>query len=124
VRRLLLSGIVASALVTLSPSAPGATGSGLYGTVSRGPVTPVCVAGRPCSRPAVGVPLVFVRTGAIAARVVTRTGGAYRLALRPGVYAVRLATPTRIGRGIEPATVRVTRARWSRQDFSIDTGIR
>jgi hypothetical protein len=85
---------------------------------------PHCIAGVPCSRPAVGVQLAFVRAGSTTARVTTRSGGAYRLALGPGLYAVRLVTPTRIGRGLEPETVRVTRAHWAWQNFSIDTGIR
>jgi hypothetical protein len=106
----------------LVPSAGGVTGSGLYGIVMRGPVTPVCVAEQPCSKPAAGVKLTFTR-GGVAKAVVTNQLGRYRLALAPGTYAVRTGAGSGIGRGLEPVSV-VVPAAWKRQPFSIDTGIR
>jgi hypothetical protein len=70
------------------------------------------------------VTLQFVRGGAVVAHVVTGEDGGYRIRLRAGGYTVRTSPVPRIGRGIEPATVRVAAGTWSRRDFSIDTGIR
>jgi hypothetical protein len=109
------------AVLALSASASGAGGSGLYGKVMRGPVTPVCVAERPCSRPAAGARLQFVRSGVVVGRVAAAPDGRYRVVLPAGRYLVR--TGVRAGR-IEPASVRVLAAHWLRRDFSIDTGIR
>jgi hypothetical protein len=116
--------LLALPLAAVSLAAPvAALPSGLYGTVRRGPTTPVCVIGRPCTAPAKGVRLVFVRSGRAVAGATTDRRGAYRVALRPGTYAVRLATPQRIG-GLKPVTARVPRGRYLRLDLSIDTGIR
>lgn len=97
---------------------------GLHGTVTRGPVTPVCVAGVPCSEPAAGAVLVFERDGRVAARVRVGPAGRYAVKLAPGVYAVRTAARARIGSGLRPRLVHVVRGRSLRVDFSIDTGIR
>jgi hypothetical protein len=92
--------------------------SGLYGVVVRGPISPMCVAEDPCTKPAVGAVLVFSRGGHEVARTTVGSGGAYRIRLERGLYAVRT-----LHRRVEPATVRV-RTRMTREDFSIDTGIR
>jgi len=70
------------------------------------------------------VQLVFVRNGVVVSRVRTNATGRYRLALLPGRYAVRLPGKPGIGRIVKPQTVRVLRGRYTRVDFSIDTGIR
>jgi hypothetical protein len=111
-------------VLALSVSAAGATGSGLYGKVSRGPLTPVCVAERPCSGSAAGTTLEFVRRGVVAAHVVTAKDGTYRVRLAAGLYLVRSVPSAGIGRRIDPTSVRVVAGRWARQNFSIDTGIR
>jgi hypothetical protein len=115
--------LVVSIFVLPAAPAAGVSGSGLYGVVMRGPITPVCAAGRPCSKPAAGVAFTFWRGGTATARVVTDLRGRYRVALRPGTYSVRTAGATLIGRGLEPRSV-VVPAAWKRQAFSIDTGIR
>ena len=96
---------------------------GLHGTVTRGPMQPVCMVGQSCTAPAPGVVLVFSRLGRDVARVRTGAGGIYRVVLAPGVYAARLAPPQKIG-GFTPRTVRVPQGRFARVDFAIDTGIR
>jgi hypothetical protein len=96
----------------------------LHGVVTRGPTTPVCEVGTPCSKPAPGVVLVFARAGVVVARIRTGAGGRYRLSLRPGTYAVRVAPQPRIGSGMRPSTVVVRRVPTQRVDFAIDTGIR
>jgi hypothetical protein len=98
-------------------------GSGLHGIVTRGPTQPVCQIGVPCSAPAVGAVLVFSH-GSFTVQVRTGAGGRYSVRLAPGVYTVRVSPTPKIGRGIEPRDVRVTRSVFSRVDFSIDTGIR
>ncbi len=105
-------------------SAAGTTGSGLHGLVTRGPIMPVCMVDQPCDEPAANVRLVFLRNGIVVSSVRTSTTGRYRLALAPGRYAVRLPGKPAIGRIVKPQTVRVLRGRYTRVDFSIDTGIR
>jgi len=97
---------------------------GLNGTVTRGPTTPVCKVGVPCSEPAAGAVLVFERGGRVAAHVRTDTQGRYAVKLAAGTYVVEVAPRPRIGTGIRPRTVRVVGGSTRRVDFSIDTGIR
>ena len=97
--------------------------SGLHGIVTRGPTTPVCRVGVPCSAPAVGAVLVFSRTGHTAARVRAGAGGRYSIRLAPGYYTVTVSPVPRIGFGIRPNQVHVARDIYARLDFSIDTGI-
>lgn len=85
---------------------------------------PVCIAGKPCSAPAPGVRLQFVRDGHVVAATTSGAGGRYRVVLRPGRYAVRVAPAPKIGRGLEPRSVTVPRGRVGRLDFLLDTGIR
>src|SRR5437899_8471356 len=80
--------------------------SGLHGVVTRGPTTPVCRVGKPCSEPAVGAVLVFAHNGTVAARVRAGTGGRYAVSLQPGLYAVRVSPLQRIG-DLQPSRVRV-----------------
>jgi hypothetical protein len=98
--------------------------SGLHGVVTLGPTQPVCQVGTPCSAPAVGVVLVFSRSGQVAARVRTGSGGRYSVRLVPGTYAVRPQPVPKIGTGMTPRDVRVKAGVSSRVDFFIDTGIR
>ena len=113
------------ALLTLIFVAPasGTSGQGLYGLVTRGPTKPVCSSDEPCSEPAAGVKLRFLRRTTWVATAVTDARGRYRLRLPRGLYSVRVAGARPIGAGIQPASVRV-RAAWRRQNFDIDTGIR
>jgi hypothetical protein len=114
---------VAAALV-LAPAGAATTSSGLWGVVERGPITPVCVIGTPCSAPARNVTLVFVRGGREIRRATTDRRGRYRVRLAPALYSVRLVHAPRVGRGLEPARARVRAGRFVRVDFFIDTGIR
>jgi hypothetical protein len=123
--RWLISVAVASVLL-LGGTAPASIAqSGLWGVVRRGPITPVCVAGRPCSAPAPNVTLVFSRNGVVVSRATTNRLGKYRVPLRAGNYMVKLATTgLLIGRGLQPSSVHVAASRYSRVDFMLDTGIR
>ena len=111
---------VASAAV--SAAAPRSLASGLRGVVMRGPTKPVCRETEPCEAPAAGVVLRFARSGTVVARVRTNAAGAYRVLLRPGMYAV--TTRQRgAGVGLTPRAVRVPAGRIGRVDFHLDTGI-
>jgi hypothetical protein len=115
-----------AAAVAVSSAGAATKPSGLRGLVTRGPIVPVCAVERPCDEPAKNVTLVFVRNGKVTRRTKTNDQGRYRVALAPGLYAVRLPTGQKltIGRGLEPTHARVIANRFRRVDFSIDTGIR
>jgi hypothetical protein len=90
----------------------------LWGSVTIGPLTPVCKVGTPCSGPAKRATLTFSRVGRV---VSTKTDGLghYRLTLPTGTWTVR----TSVGMRIAPTTV-VVRAGTHRTNFDVDTGIR
>jgi carboxypeptidase family protein len=94
--------------------------SGLAGFVSRGPVTPVCRADEPCSKPYPHATVVFSRTG-LTKRVVTNEQGVYRVALAPGRYDVRVLGARF---GWKPTSAVVPRGRYARLNVFVDTGIR
>jgi len=96
----------------------------LAGLVTRGPITPVCVAEQPCDEPAKDVTLLFSHNDRVVGRVVTDEQGRYRLRLSAGLYAVRRPAAASIDRKLEPNRVRVYAGRLTQVDFSIDTGIR
>jgi hypothetical protein len=117
-RRLVLIGALGAALLCTG-SAVAAARSGAFGTVIRGPITPVCSAEQPCSEPAAGAVMIFSHDGSEAARVTVGPAGTYRIHLKPGLYTVRTRS-----RRIEPLTLRIRAGAMARADFSIDTGIR
>src|SRR3954463_7720544 len=90
----------------------------LWGTVTVGPLTPVCRAGTPCDGPAKRATLTFTRLSRSVA-VKTDSAGRYRITLAPGTWRVRAS----VGMSMRPASVPV-RAGTHRVDFAIDTGIR
>lgn len=96
----------------------------LRGTVMRGPTSPVCSQGTPCSEPASGAQLVFARGGQTVARVVVAKNGGYSVSLRPGSYDVSVATHSLMSRKVAPGTAHVVGGRTRTVDFQIDTGIR
>jgi hypothetical protein len=114
----LAGALVALVALGVSPAA-SVQHNGLYGLVTRGPITPVCVAGRPCSAPARNVLLRFVPGRGTAATTRTDATGHYRVPLGAGRYHVSAGT----GR-LTPALVRVPLGRFAHVDLSIDTGIR
>jgi hypothetical protein len=90
----------------------------LYGTVTIGPLTPVCRVGVPCDGPARGATLTFVHAGR-SVSVRTDGVGRYRVGLLPGTWSVRAS----VGMRLSPTSVTV-RPGTQRDDFSVDTGIR
>jgi hypothetical protein len=94
----------------------------IHGTVTRGPIAPVCRVGTPCSAPAKNVTLSFTRNGSTRSTT-TDDRGRYSIRLAAGVYAVK--TDQRpFGTVPQPRTVRVRAGRSTRVDLAIDTGIR
>ncbi len=110
---------VGAALVVAAAAPASVTKSGVYGKVSRGPITPVCAAGQPCSAPAANVVLRFTRAG-VTTTTRTTSDGNYRVRLAPGTYAVGAATGARIA----PNIVRIRSAHFAHVNLAIDTGIR
>jgi hypothetical protein len=110
--------LVSVGLLAAASAQASSVRSGLYGGVTRGPISPVCVAEQPCDEPAAGAVLVFMHDGREVVRTKARGDGSYRVRMPAGVYVVRS------GRRIEPAKVRVLRGHVIRVNFSIDTGIR
>ena len=96
--------------------------SGVQGLVTKGPTTPVCRQGEPCTAP-VQVTLLFHRAGHTY-RTRSRPDGRYRILLSPGYYTVTTLERVDIGRNITPRSIHVRRGHVDRLDFSIDTGIR
>ena len=118
--RIFAIALVAAALLGSSAGGAVTVRSGLYGHVTRGPISPMCVAEQPCSEPAGGATLRFLRDKQLAGAVRVQASGSYRILLAPGVYTVSAASR----RPLDPSTVRVRSGVVVRLDFAIDTGIR
>jgi hypothetical protein len=94
----------------------------LHGTVMRGPISPVCRVGTPCSAPAKHITLFFTRNGTTR-RTSTDGLGHYRLRLTAGVYSVK-TNQRPFGVRPQPTSVTVRGGIDRRVNFYIDTGIR
>lgn len=119
--RLTLAAVLA-ATVCVAPASAALAVTGLHGAVTRGPTSPVCRIGAPCSAPAARTLLVFRRLGVVV-RVETDARGRYRVALAAGTWAVSLAR-TGVGATVAPSRVRAVAGTMRMVDLSIDTGIR
>ncbi len=112
--------LIASSLFWLAPASAQQSGTGLYGTVTKGPTSPVCLAERPCSAPVANAIVEALRGHTIVAHGKTSDKGRYRLRLSPGHYAIRVLGAFRGG-----GKAAVVRAHgWTHLDLSFDTGIR
>lgn len=80
----------------------------------------MCRPGTPCTAPAAGVTISFVRDG-VAHTARTNALGRYSVRLSPGTYMVRIAGARF---GYKPLSATVSRRRMSVLDIDIDTGIR
>jgi hypothetical protein len=101
--------------------------SGLQGTVTKGPIMPVCRVGQPCSGPA-QVTLSFTRTLSPGHYRLywlrTSPTGRFRALLPPGYYTVKIKERIGIIPNIRPARVHVRAGHVDTINFYIDTGIR
>jgi hypothetical protein len=119
-----LAASAAVALVFLPVAGPSSsTGTGLYGTVRKGPVTPVCRVDVPCDAPA-HVTLVFSQSGHEIALVRSTEQGRYRIALDPGYYDVRATVKIGLTKLPKPHAVHVRAGHWDKINLFFDTGIR
>jgi len=118
--RALAAALLGATLVACG-SAAGSLKSGLRGTFTIGPLTPVCVEATPCDGPARDATLAFTRNGTTT-RTRTDDLGRYRILLAPGWYAVR--TTVGITHRPQPPRVRVVAGRVRLVNFFADTGIR
>jgi hypothetical protein len=117
-----LAAIAIAISLAAASAATATTRSGLRGVVRRAPISPVCIAEKPCSAPVKHAKLTFTR-GTVSRSVVTDADGRYRMLLAPGRYTVRIgATVARFGS--KPQTAVVTAGRITVRNFTIDTGIR
>ena len=117
------AGVGIAFALTPVPGPSGATGSGLYGTVKKGPVRPVCSIDQPCDAPA-QLTLVFSENGKVVARVKSAETGKYRIALAPGFYDVRSTVKVGLTKLPKPHAVHVRGGHWDRINLFFDTGIR
>lgn len=109
---------------SLATSSQPSAGPNVRGSLMRGPVTPVCVEGRPCDAPAPGVVLVFSRSGQDVRRLTTGVAGRFAIRLEPGTYAVRALRKPVVGGGLTPARFRVPSSGVVSLRLHLDTGIR
>jgi hypothetical protein len=117
--------VISSLALVVAAGAQATTARGtLAGTVTRGPITPVCAIEQPCDEPAAHVTLVFSHADRDVTRVTTGADGRYRVRLPATTYQVRRARSGAPDRKLEPHAVLVKAGRLIRIDFSIDTGIR
>jgi hypothetical protein len=113
--------------VALALAASGVAASpepNVRGSLTRGPIMPVCIEGRSCDAPAVGVVLVFSKAGRDVRRVTTGTAGRFTLRLEPGLYAVRAARKPVLGTVVTPTRFRVATKGMTTLRLHLDTGIR
>lgn len=122
-RTTLASMLACFVMAALAGGASAAPKSGISGTVTRSPTSPVCREDVPCSAPAEGFVLVALRNGVRVASATTSGTGVYRFVLRPGLYVVRFAKAPMFG-GLSARKVRVREGRFTVVDYDIDTGIR
>jgi hypothetical protein len=102
-----------------TPAPPPRVGTGIAGSVRRGPIRPVCVAGLACDGPAAGVVVEVDSARTAVARLRTGEDGRFLVRVPPGVYVVRV-----VAERVAPVAVRVRVGVFSRVSLSIDTGIR
>jgi len=119
-----LAVVAALALGLLVASSSGSTGSGLYGTVRKGPIRPVCQQGVPCDGPVARTTLVFSKSGREVARVRSTAQGTYRLALEPGYYDITATAKVGLSKLPRPHAIHVRAGHWDRINLFFDTGIR
>ncbi len=124
-RSLFLSAAIVTVTACRAQSSGGADGGGLYGSVRISPSSPVCLAGKSCSKPARGFKLVFSANGHTVTAT-TDAKGRYRVPLAAGRYAVRAGTLVTVSpkRGLQPRAVTVPGSGFAQRDFVYDTGIR
>lgn len=114
--------LIAVSLAAVAGASAASPRSGLYGTVKRGPIMPVCQVGVACDAPAPNIILTFSRAGLLRTTQANQHG-AYRIGLPPGIYSVRTNSKP-FGQIPRPARVHVRAGHTDKIFVTIDTGIR
>jgi hypothetical protein len=115
----LLSVVLATVAVAFG-AASSSTGTAVTGTVLLDPATPVCRAGRTCTKPLPHFELAFHR-GGVVVHATTNSLGRYRVTLRPGTYWV---THRPNAGSLTPKRVSIPAAPIVMRNFRYDAGIR
>src|SRR6185503_5645159 len=79
--------LAVAALGTISCGNGLGLGTGLMGTMTRGPITPVCIEGVPCDAPFAAHFEVF-RGSKLISAFDSDAGGQYSVSLAPGTYLI------------------------------------
>jgi hypothetical protein len=116
--------VSAAALLGAASTSAGTPTPNVRGSLTRGPVMPVCIEGRSCDAPAPGVVLVFSQSGQDVKRLRTGVGGRFAVHLQPGSYQVRTLRKPLLGGGITPARFRVPAGSTVSLRLHLDSGIR
>jgi hypothetical protein len=98
-------------------------GTGLTGTVMRGPVTPVCVVTRPCDAPFSATFHVYQGTQAVAP-FASDASGHFSVALPPGTYTVIPDSTAPVFPRFQSRVVTVQPQGATAVTLEFDTGIR
>ena len=130
----------ASAFPAASPSAPNfpqpiavtlvvlrndPTTTGIQGTVTLGPITPVCQVNKPCDSPYQATLNIQNASAAVIAQIRSGADGRYSVTLAPGRYTVVPLSPS--GQSLPRASsvqVDVVSGQFATVDIQYDTGIR
>ena len=98
----------------------------IKGTVTLGPIYPVCIESVPCDRPLSGYTVtVFDATGTfVVASTVTDEQGIYVISILPGTYVMYTRCSQTVSTCGVPITFSVRQYEHVTIDISVDTGIR
>lgn len=116
-----VAGLATAAVLACSSTAPT---TGLQGTVTRGPIAPVCQVGSPCTAPVAGTFTVWRGTVSITT-FRSDSSGHYAVALDPGTYTIIAGSDVPV---FDPSqrqqTATVGPSGYTAFDITFDTGIR
>lgn len=130
--RLLPLPLAAAALVACSGPAhpllsqshvPPGDSTGLVGTVTRGPITPVCRVGVPCDAP-LAASFTVTREQLVVAHFQSDTAGHYQVLLAPGAYTVAPDSGAPVWPTGQAKQATVGASGLTHLDLQFDTGIR
>ncbi len=117
-------GVIGAALLLGGCSAPVPADSGIRGTVTLGPTSPVQQQGEPGNQP-YSADLVIKPQGgrSSVARVTSDSDGRFSAVLEPGTYVIRAAS-AQSPPSLKPVTVTVQPHRFTEVTVPFDSGIR
>lgn len=111
--------------VTISPTAPTnqKITTGITGTITLGPITPVCKIGTPCDKPYQGTVIVKTMDGKEITQFTSSGDGLFTVALQPGTYWLT-SVNTMARPHMQPQQVVVNNGQLTTLHIQFDTGIR